>query len=138
MPYREGDDLNYEVVWAANEDVTGVHEVLWTANTWWPDKTASERLRLAEEAVVWAVGRGLITLHYDDSDEARPLAPHEIPERLKEWQTWAIPDGPALYFWRTEAGEDWLKKKPVPRSWVKRAWINVDPTAGEVDYPDLT
>jgi hypothetical protein len=38
MSYEEGDDLQYEVIWSANEDATGVHEVLWSANGWWPDK----------------------------------------------------------------------------------------------------
>ena len=41
MAYDEGDDLKYEVIWSANEDVTGVHEVLWSANTWWPEKPRS-------------------------------------------------------------------------------------------------
>lgn len=138
MAYLEGDDLKYEVVWSANEDVTGVHELLWSANTWWPDKPASERLRLAEDAIEWALGRGLITLHYDYSAESRALAAHEIPQRLREWQTWAILEGPALFFWRTDAGEEWIRTKPVPRSWAERGWINVDPSAGEVDYPDLS
>ncbi len=79
--YDEGDDLKCEVIWSANEDATGVHEVLWSANTWWPDKPASERLRLAEDAV------------------------------------------PALYFWRTAAGEAWLKEQPVPRSWARRTGL---------------
>lgn len=138
VAYDEGDDLKYEVIWSANEDVTGVHEVLWSANTWWPEKPVSERLRLAEQAIEWALARGLITLHYEDSADARALAAHEIPERLREWQTWGIPDGPALFFWRTEAGEHWIRTKPVPRSWVQRGWIDVDSSAGDVDFPDLS
>ena len=61
VTYDEGDDLKYEVVWSANEDTTGVHEVLWSANGWWPEKPASERLRMAEEAVRWALDRRLTT-----------------------------------------------------------------------------
>lgn len=137
MSYEEGDDLKYEVVFSANEDAIGVHEVLWSANGWWPDKRASERLGMAEEALLWALERALITLHYENTDDARALAPHEIPERLRAWQTWAIPDGPCLFFWRTEAGAEWIKEKPVPRSWVKRTSIGVREETGDVDYPDL-
>ena len=79
VSYEEGDDLKYEVICSANEVATGVHEVLWSANGWWPDKPASERLRIAEDAVWWALDRGLITLHYDQADDARSLAPHEYP-----------------------------------------------------------
>lgn len=138
MSYDESDDLKYEVIWSANEDTTGVHEVLWVANGWWPEKSASERLRMAEEAIGWALDRGLITLHYDDSDDARALAEHEIPERLREWQAWAIPAGPCLYFWRTEAGEAFFRGRPVPRSWSRRAWTGDARDGGEVDYPDLS
>jgi hypothetical protein len=54
MPYEECDDLKYEVVVSANEDVTGVYEVWWTANTWWPDLPLSVRLQRAEDAISWA------------------------------------------------------------------------------------
>ena len=77
-------------------------------------------------------------LFYDNSDQARALAPHEWDEPLKAWQTWAIPEGPALYFWRTDAGEEWLKRKPVPRSWVKRSWVGIKDQTGGVDVPDLS
>jgi hypothetical protein len=73
------DELRYEVVFSAGEAAAGVHEVVWAANTWWPEKPASERLRLAEDA-----------------------------ELLREWRTWAIPDGPRLYLSRTAAGDAWL------------------------------
>lgn len=138
MTYDEGDDLKYEVVWAANEDATGVHELVWSANGWWPEKPASERLRMAEDAVRWALDRGLIELYDDDSDDARALAPHERDERLRAWQTWAIPDGPVLYFWRTDAGEEWLERKPLPRSWANRAWFGDKGPKGDVDVPDLS
>ena len=137
VTYDEGDDLKYEVVWSANEDVTGVYEVLWVANGWWPDKPASERLRLAEDALCWALDRGLITLHADDAADTRPLSRDQSAERLRDWRTWAIPDGPELFFWRTDAGERFLADKPVPRSWTRRAWFGADRGAGDVDHPDL-
>lgn len=138
VSYEESDDLKYEVIFSANEDATGVHEVLWSANGWWPDKSASDRLRMAEEALQWALDRGLITLHYDNTDDARALAAHEIPDRLRDWRTWAIPEGPCLYFWRTDAGEAWIRDKPVPRSWVRRSWAGVKEGTGDIDYPDLS
>jgi hypothetical protein len=92
---------------------------------------------MSEEAVLWALDRKLITLHYENTEDARPLAPHEIPERLRAWETWAIPDGPCLFFLATDAGEAWLKEKPVPRSWVRRTWIGLPEGTGDVDYPDL-
>lgn len=138
MSYDEGDDLKYEVVWSANEDTTGVQEVLWSANGWWPEKPASERLRMSEEAVLWALDRGLIDLYYDNSNDARALAVHERDEALRAWRTWAVPDGVVLYFWRTNAGEDWIKRKPVPRSWVRRSWHGGNNELGDVEVPDLT
>jgi hypothetical protein len=138
VSYDESDDLKYEVVWSANEDVTGVYQVLWTANTWWPEMRASERLARAEDAIRWALGHSLIDLYYEETGDARPLAPHEHDEALRAWQTWAIPDGAPLFFWRTDAGERWLKEKPVPRSWVQRSWLGVKEGTGDVDFPDLS
>lgn len=83
MAYEQSDDLNYEVVVSANEDVTGVHEVWWVANTWWPDLPLSVRLRRAEDAISWALERGLIALYYDANAEGRQLAPHEVQEALR-------------------------------------------------------
>jgi len=136
--YVEADDLKYEVVWSANEDVTGVHEVLWSANGWWPDRTAGERLRAAEEALEWALKRRLIDLYYEDTDDARPLARHEWGEALRARRSWAIPDGPCLFFWRTEAGESFIRDRPVPKSWVRRAWTGARDDAGDINFSDLS
>jgi hypothetical protein len=96
--YEESDDLKYEVVVSANEDVTGVHELWWTTNTWWPDVSLSVRLRRAEDAIVWALEHDLIALYYDANAEGRRLAPHEWPEALRDWRTWTIPEGPRASF----------------------------------------
>lgn len=138
MGYDESDDLKYDVVWSANEDMSGVHEVLWSANAWWPQHAASERLRAAEAALRWALERRLIDLYYGDSNDARPLAKHECDEALRSWRSWAIHDGPCLFFWRTEAGEAFIRDRPVPRSWVRRAWSGVRDDAGDTDFPDLS
>jgi hypothetical protein len=135
--YEQSDDLKYEVVVSANEDVTGVHELWWIANTWWPDVSLSVRLRRAEDAIVWALERDLIALYYDATAEGRRVAPHEWPEVLRDWRTWAIPDGPRVFFWRTDAGEEWLRRKPLPRSWWVRAW-NETEFPGGVEHPDLS
>ena len=137
MPHEETDDLKYEVVVSANEDVAGVYEVLWMANTWWPTVAASVRLRRAEEAVLWAWKQGLIALYYVPDADGRQLAPHEVPEALRSWATWAIPQGPRIFFWRTPKGEEWLRQKPLPRSW----WSRVSPCGefpGGVEHPDLS
>jgi hypothetical protein len=136
MAYEESDDLKYEVVVSGNEDVTGVHEAWWVANTWWPDLPLSVRLRRAEDAISWASERGLIALYYDASAEGRQLAAHEVQEALRTWKTWAIPDGPTLYFWRTDKGEEWLRQKPLPRSWWARVWTGAA-FPGGVEHPDL-
>jgi len=136
--YVETDDLKYEVVWSANEDMTGVHEVLWSANGWWPNMAASERLRAAEDAMRWALDRGLVDLYDESTEAAQPLAEHEWDEALRSWRTWAIPEGPCLFFWRTEAGEAFIRERAVPRSWVRRAWRGVRDDTGDIDFPDLS
>jgi hypothetical protein len=93
--YEESDDLKYEVVVSANEDVTNVHELWWAANTWWPDLPLSVRLRRAEDAILWALERDLIALYYDANAEGRRLAPHEWRDVLRDWRAWAVPEGRA-------------------------------------------
>lgn len=138
VPYDERDDLKYEVVVSATEDVTGVYEVCFVANTWWPSLRVSDRLRMAEDSVQWALDQGLIALYHDALAEGRELAPHEWPEVLRDWRTWAIPEGPPLFVWRTDAGAEWLRRKPLPRSWWVRAWEQGTEFPGGVEHPDLS
>jgi hypothetical protein len=79
---------------------------------------------------------GLIALFYDANAEGRRLAPHEAPEALRSYQTWAIPDGPTLYFWRTRDGQEWLRQKPLPRSWWTRTCKGTE-FPGGAEHPDL-
>jgi hypothetical protein len=43
VSYEESDDFKCQVILCANEDAPGVHEALWTADGWWPDKSARAR-----------------------------------------------------------------------------------------------
>jgi hypothetical protein len=142
MPYEELDDLKYELLWSANEDVTGVWELLATANGWWPHEPASERLRRAESALLWALERELISFYADSRADQAPIPRAEADNLLRDWTTWAIPEGPRVFYWRTEAGQRMFADKPLPASWVRRTWLDPDAMLGKnagrtVEHPDL-
>jgi hypothetical protein len=90
----------------AVDDPTGVYEVWWLANAWYPDWPLSERLRAAEQAVAKLVCDGLVTLgrgdYQDAADHPIPLA--ETADVLRDWATWAIPQGPDVYMFATDEG----------------------------------
>jgi hypothetical protein len=125
MTSEELDDLEYEVLWSAAEDVTGVHELLWTANGWWPDKPDDERRRMARDALVWALGSGFVELLAGSSPDATAAVDRgRWGDVLAEEVVWTVPDGPRLFFWRTEAGAEELRDRPVPDTWHERTWGN--------------
>jgi hypothetical protein len=66
MPSPEEEQLRITRIQDAISDVIGVYEAWWSANTMWPEKPLSERLRLAEEAVASALDDGLIVIEVGD------------------------------------------------------------------------
>jgi hypothetical protein len=89
----------------AVNDVIGVYEAWWEANTRWPDRPCSERLRLAEQALLSALDEGLVTIEVGSwTDGTKPVDNDEARRLLRDWETWAIPEGPKVFFWCTEEG----------------------------------
>jgi hypothetical protein len=90
------------------DDVTGVYEALWYANNVYRTKSPSERLDLAERAIKQLAAEGLITIHQGTQISAESSAPVDADTAemlLNEWSTWAIPDGPTVFYITAEAGK---------------------------------
>jgi hypothetical protein len=98
----------HEVLSTSTEDLTGVYEALWQANSFYPDRPLSERLAVAERAIHELLSEGLIELQVGTWKTASgdpPVSLEEAEKLLKEWSTWAIPDGPTVFFIATESGK---------------------------------
>ena len=101
----EAEELRRSLIADATNDVIGVYEALWDANTRWPERPPSERLRIAEEAVRSALDEGLLIVEVGSwQDGTTPVDDAEARTLLNEWATWAIPDGPKVFVWRTDKG----------------------------------
>jgi hypothetical protein len=93
-------DFKAEVLGQAHEDLMGVYEAWWTANAWYPDRPLSERLAMAERAVAELAAEGRIIVcrgTWEDAEES-PVPPEERAAVLLDWATWAIPEGPRVFF----------------------------------------
>jgi hypothetical protein len=93
-------EFKAEILGQAKEDLTGVYEAWWTANAWYPDRPLSERLAMAERAVTELASEARIVLcrgTWEDAERS-PIAPDERAAVLCDWATWAIPDGPRVFF----------------------------------------
>jgi hypothetical protein len=94
------DAFKQEILWAGEEDVTGVYEAWWRANTLYPAEPLSVRLAYAERAVRELAAEGLIILCRGTWETAAdsPIPVSEHDSVLREWETWAIPEGPRIFF----------------------------------------
>jgi hypothetical protein len=112
MPSQEAEELRRELIADAIDDVIGVYEAWWAANTRWPDKPVSERLRIAEEAVQVALDDGLLGIEVGSWDDGTtPVGTAEGRKLLSEWATWAIPEGPQVFVWQTERGIAYVSRR---------------------------
>lgn len=86
-----------EVLGEAADDLTGVYEVLWLM---------SERLQVAEQAIARLVSEGLVTLCHGEWEDAadHPVPVAETDAVLRDWATWAIPEGPHVFIFATDEG----------------------------------
>jgi hypothetical protein len=105
MPAHDVERLRRAVVQDARANPVGVYEAWWSANTFWPARPLSERLRLAEQAVASALDDGLIVIEVGSpNDGSTPVDDTEGRRLLNEWATWAIPEGPRVFMWPTDKG----------------------------------
>ena len=104
--YRSPEAFVLQVLGDATDDLTGVYEVLWMANSWYPDWPMSCRVHVAEQAVAKLVGEGLVMLCRGDWEDAadHPVLLEETDAVLRDWATWAIPEGPHVFVFATEEG----------------------------------
>jgi cobalamin biosynthesis Mg chelatase CobN len=87
------------VLSTAADDLLGVYEVWWQANAWYPAWPLSRRLQLAEATVTALVRDRRVRLCRGNwetaADNAVPI--EETDAVLRDWATWAIPDGPHVF-----------------------------------------
>jgi hypothetical protein len=100
----ELDALRREILAQCTTARIGVHQVLWLANRWYPERRASERLALAEGAL-WGLLHehrvGLRRLGGKAADEA--VAQTDWEGILLDWKTWSDADRPAVLIERRSA-----------------------------------
>ncbi|MCM0622812.1 hypothetical protein [Nocardioides bruguierae] len=94
-----------EILSAATEDLTGVYEAWWTANTMRPDLALSARLALAEESLWSLLSDGLVALSRGSWESQIPVPEHEVEQVLREYKTWDVDDAAdRIFFEATAAG----------------------------------
>lgn len=111
MPSQEAERVRRALITDAKDDAIGVYEAWWSANTLWPEKSPSERLRIAEEAVRSALDEGSVRIEIGSWPEGTtPVDKAEGLRLLNEWATWTIPDGPTVFVWRTDKGIEYVRR----------------------------
>jgi hypothetical protein len=88
---RDFGEFKWELLASGMEDIQGVYEAWWYANTWYPNRPLSERLNMAERALRELLAEGLIILigSRDDPEESEiPRARHD--HVLRAWDTWTL------------------------------------------------
>jgi hypothetical protein len=102
------EQYKIEVSDMGSDELAGVYEAWWLANSLYPGRLLSERLAIAERAIRELLGEGLIKLYVGTVKVATsepPVAPEATGKLLKDWATWTIPDGPTVFYLTTELGE---------------------------------
>jgi hypothetical protein len=109
-PPLEIDDFRESVLSDLREDWVGVHEVLWEANTRYPELPMSQRLGIAERLVSGLIRDGLARLAVGQSSQPQvkrpgehprmaysvvPIPDDEVAAKLRESETWN-PEGDEL------------------------------------------
>lgn len=93
-------EFKVDVLTDQERDSQGVYEVLWSADSRWPDLPVSTRLALAERVVSDLLHEGRVTLVRGkwigpEFDRQPVLDPEAV---LRDWATWALaPDEPVVW-----------------------------------------
>ncbi len=99
------DKVRAELLSSAVEDLTGVYEAWWTANTLLPMLRLSERLALAEVALQSLVDDGLVTISRGSWEAQEGVPLREVEPVLREYSTWVVGDEHSrIFFEATDAG----------------------------------
>jgi hypothetical protein len=89
------DSFKRSVLDDQQDDDQGVYEVLWAANTRYPDLALSSRLAIAESVVSEFLSEGLVRLvrgEWTGPDSERDLV-EDPSAALFDWATWTLPSG---------------------------------------------
>jgi hypothetical protein len=95
----------------ANEDWTGLYELIWSLNRIYPDLEESEKVKMAVHALTSLIEAGLIELGLAlwKTQAIRTVPPEEYSRAISNQDAWKSPDdvnGDTYYcFATTEAGE---------------------------------
>jgi hypothetical protein len=83
-----------EALQSANEDLTGLYEIVWRLNTTMPEVGAAERRQLAEDAVRSLLVRGLIDAYRRanrNDAQGVPIDPQQALALLGSAEAWREP-----------------------------------------------
>ena len=109
---RSADEFLIAVLSDAADDLSGIYEVWWQANAWFPSWPLSQRLRLAEDTVRALADDGLVSICRGgwETASADVVPADETEAVLRDWETWVIPDGPRVFFFATNDGKAQLQR----------------------------
>lgn len=99
------ETIRAEILSSATEDLTGVYEAWWTANTMRPHLALSARLALAEASLTSLLSDGLVVLLRGSWESQVPVPQHDVEQVLREYKTWTVDDETdRIFFEATAAG----------------------------------
>ena len=99
------ETIRAELLSAAVEDLTGVYEAWWTANTLRPHLAVSARLALAEAALASLLADGLVVLRRGSWTRQVDVAERDVDCVLREYSTWTTDDeADRVFFEATPSG----------------------------------
>jgi hypothetical protein len=102
---RDFGEFKSEVLAAADEDIQGVYEPWWQANTWYPNRPVSERIAVAERALRELLAEALISLVSSVGGKESPILREQHDAVLRAYGTWVVTaDTPRVSYVLTDRG----------------------------------
>ena len=87
---RDFGEFKWEILANAAEDIQGVHEAWWQANTWYPNRPVSERIGMAERALRELLAEGLISLVTSQGGQQSEVARQQHDSVLRQYSAWVV------------------------------------------------
>ena len=112
---RDFAEFKRELLVNAEEDIQGVCEAWWVANTWYPHHALSHRLRLAEQALRELLAEGLVRLvTWGPGRDLEGIPGERHDETLRSFTTWVVTESVKVHFTITPSGSVALDGNPSP------------------------
>lgn len=103
------EQLARRILWACIEDYAGLWELLWEANTEFPNECAADRELATQRLVRSFHNKGLVTLYrcQEPYGELTQIGPDQVSGLLEDRRNWEAPDirGLSIRASATKAGE---------------------------------